>query len=138
MNVNNIPNYSNHGNDRKLNENEEYKKNDWVSRLPSKENENYAKHGRGASFLIKIKTIFTSLISRYFVDKERNSDEQFPNWRESRMLVTAKGHGATPVLANNNISSVSLNLKSRTVVHTLFFLERNKVQARRAVIEFED
>ncbi|MDQ3083393.1 MAG: hypothetical protein M3Q77_01095 [Thermoproteota archaeon] len=138
MNVNNIPNYSNHGNDRKLNENEEYKKNDWISRLPSKENENYAKHGRGASFLIKIKTIFTSLISRYFVDKERNSDEQFPNWRESRMLVTAKGHGATPVLANNNISSVSLNLKSRTVVHTLFFLERNKVQARRAVIEFDD
>ena len=63
---------------------------------------------------------------------------QFPNWRESRMLVTPKGHGTTPVLASNNIGSVSLNLKSRTVEHTLFFLKRNKVRSSMAVIEFDD
>jgi hypothetical protein len=54
------------------------------------------------------------------------------------MLVTPKGHGTSPVLANNNIGSVSLNLKSRTVEHTLFFLESNKVRSSKAIIEFED
>ncbi|MDN5847374.1 MAG: hypothetical protein L0H53_14000 [Candidatus Nitrosocosmicus sp.] len=60
------------------------------------------------------------MINRYFVEKEGESAEQFPNWRESRMLVTPKGHGTIPVLANNNIGSVSLNLKSRTVEHAIF------------------
>ena len=104
----------------------------------NRENPNYSKHGKGVSFPIKIKTIFTSLINRYFTDKEAKAAERFPNWRESRMLVTPKGHGTAPVLANNNIGSVSLNLKSRTVEHTLFFLESNKVRSSMAVIEFED
>ena len=139
MNINEITSYSNHRNGRKLNENaESYKKDGLFSRLSSKENENYPKHGKGASFLIKIKTIFTSLISRYFIDKERGSVERSPNWRESRILVTPKGHGATPVLANNNISSVSLNLKSHTMVHKLYFLKKNKVRSSKAVIEFDD
>ncbi|TVP40392.1 hypothetical protein [Candidatus Nitrosocosmicus arcticus] len=139
MNINNIPSYSNHGRARKLNENaESYKKDDLVTRLSSKENENYSKHGEGTTFLIKIKTIFTSLISRYFIDKERGSVERSLNWRESRILITPKGHGATPVLANNNISSVSLNLKSHTVVHTLFFLWKNKLRFSKAIIEFDD
>ena len=81
---------------------------------------------------------FDCIINRYFIDKKAKAAERFPNWRESRMLVTPKGHGTTPVLANNNIGSVSLNLKSRTVEHTLFFLEGNKVRSSKAIIEFED
>ena len=104
----------------------------------NKENPNYSKHGKEVSFPIKIKTIYTSLINRYFIDKEARAAERFPNWRESRMLVTPKGHGTTPVLANNNIGLVSLNLKSHTVEHTLFFLEGNKVLSSMAIIEFED
>ena len=75
------------------------------------------------SFRIKVKTIYKSLINRYFIDKEARAAQRFPNWRESRMLVTPTGHGTTPVLANNNIGSVSLNLKSGSVEHTLFFLK---------------
>ena len=89
-------------------------------------------------FLLKLKTIFKSLINRYFIDKEARAAERFPNWRESRMLVTPTGPGTTPVLANNNIGSVSLNLKSRTVEHTLFFLEGNKILSSKAIIEFDD
>ena len=54
------------------------------------------------------------------------------------MLVTPHGPGTTPVLANNNIGSVSLNLKSHTVEHTLFFLEGNKILSNMAIIEFDD
>jgi hypothetical protein len=104
----------------------------------NKENPDYSKHGKDVSFPIKIKTIYKSLINRYFIDKEAKAAERFPNWRESRMLVTPTGHGTTPVLANNNIGSVSLNLKSRTLEHTLFFLESNKVRSSKAIIEFED
>lgn len=101
-------------------------------------NANYSKHGKEVSFPIKIKTIFTSLINRYLGNKEGRAADRFPDWRESRILVTPKGHGTTPVLANNNIGSVTLNLKSRTVEHTLFFLESNEVRSSVAVIEFED
>ena len=101
-------------------------------------NPNYSKHGKEISFPIKIKTVFTSLINRYLGNKEGRVADRFPDWRESRILVTPKGHGTTPVLANNNIGSVTLNLKSRTVEHTLFFLENNEVRSSVAVIEFED
>ena len=90
------------------------------------------------SFLIKIKTIFHSLVNRYLTNRQRGSVERLPNWREFRLLVTPKGHGTNPVLANNNIGLVSLNLKSRTVEHTLFFLESNKIRSSVAVIEFDD
>jgi hypothetical protein len=100
-------------------------------------NPNYSKHGKGISFPIKLKTIFTSLIDRYFVIKNGGPGKHFPNWRESRMLVTPKGYGTTPVLANNNIGSVSLDLKSRTVKHTLYFLESNKIRNSVAKIEFD-
>jgi len=104
----------------------------------STKNPNYSKHGKEISFPIKIKTIFTSLINRYLGNKEGGAADRFPDWRESRILVTPKGHGTTPVLANNNIGSVTLNLKSRTVEHTLYFLESNEVRSSVAVIEFED
>jgi hypothetical protein len=102
------------------------------------ENPNYSKHGKEASIFIKIKTILTSLINRYFVSKKRGNAKDIPNWRESRMLVRPKGHGTSPVLADNNIGSVSLNLESRTVEHTLFFLESNKVLSSVAKIQFDD
>jgi hypothetical protein len=122
------PGYNSHRISKELNE----------DNRSNKENPNYSKHGKEVSFPIKIKTIYTSLINRYFIDKEAKAAERFPKWRESRMLVTPKGHGTSPVLANNNIGSVSLNLKSRTVEHTLFFLESNKVRSSKAIIEFED
>ena len=87
------------------------KKNNLTSKLLSKENTNYSKHGKGASFLIKIKTIFTSLVNRYFIKRQRGSVEGFPDWREFRLLVTSKGHGTTPVLANNNIGSCFIEFK---------------------------
>ena len=81
------------------------KKNNLTSKLLSKENTNYSKHGKEGSFLIKIKTIFISLVNRYFIKRQRGSVEGFPDWREFRLLVTPEGHGTTPVLANNNIGS---------------------------------
>jgi hypothetical protein len=76
------------------------------------------------------------LFNRYFIDEQSDSVEQLPKWSEYRMLVTPKGYGITPVLASNNIGSVSLNLKTHTVVHTLFYLKKNKVRSSVAVIEF--
>ncbi|HKU83845.1 MAG TPA: hypothetical protein VJP58_07365 [Candidatus Nitrosocosmicus sp.] len=100
-------------------------------------NPNYSKHGKGVSFPIKLKTIIASLIDRYFVTKNVKTGKKFPNWRESRMLVTPKGHGTTPVLANNNMGSVSLDLTSHTLKHTLYFLESNKIRNSVAKIEFD-
>ena len=138
MNTNSIPSYSNHGSVGEMNESgSSYKKNSLASSVSPKENKNYSKHPKGTSFLFKIKTIFTSLINRYFIDEQSDSVEQLPKWGEYRMLVTPKGYGITPVLASNNIGSVSLNLESRTVVHTLFYLKKNKVRSSVAVIEFD-
>ncbi|WP_458743502.1 metallophosphoesterase family protein [Candidatus Nitrosocosmicus sp. T] len=138
MNTNNIQSYSNHGNVGEMIENGSlYKKNSLASSISQKENKNYSKHPKGTSFLFKIRTVFTSLINRYFIDKQSDSIEQLPKWGEYRMLVTPKGYGITPVLASNNIGSVSLNLKTRTVVHTLFYLKKNKVRSSVAVIEFD-
>ncbi len=114
-----------------------HKKDSLVSPLFPKENKNYSKHPKRTSFLSKIKTIFTSLISRYIIDKKRESVERLPRWGEYRMLVTPKGYGITPVLASNNLGSMSLDLNSRTVVHTLFYLKKNKVRSSVAVIEFD-
>jgi hypothetical protein len=138
MNTNNIPSYSNHGNIGEMIENGSlYKKNRLASPISQKENKNYSKHPKGTSFVFKIRTVFTSLINRYFIDKQSDPVEQLPKWGEYRMLVTPKGYGITPVLASNNIGSVSLNLKTRTVVHTLFYLKKNKVRSSVAVIEFD-
>jgi hypothetical protein len=41
-------------------------------------------------------------------------------------------------LTNNNMGLVSLNLKSRTIEHTLFFLESNKIRSSVAVIELDN
>ena len=78
------------------------------------------------------------MINRYFIAKIGGTAERIPNWRESRMLVTPHGPGTTPVLANNNIGLVSLNLKSHTVEHTLFFLKGNKILSNMAIIEFDE
>ncbi len=114
------------------------KKNRLIPKYLSKENTNYSKHGKEVSFLLKIKTIFLSLVNRYLTNKQRGSIDRLPDWTEFRTLVAPTGHGTTPVLANNNIGLVSLNLKSRTVEHILFFLESNKVRSSVAVIEFDD
>ncbi len=107
-------------------------------KLLSKENKNYSKHGKNVSFLIKIKTILLSLVSRYLTNRQRGSVEKLPNWREFRLLVAPTGDGTNPVLTNNNMGLVSLNLKSRTIEHTLFFLESNKIRSSVAVIELDD
>ena len=78
------------------------------------------------------------MVNRYLTNRQGGPVERLPDWREFRMLVAPTGHGTTPVLANNNIGLVSLNLKSRTVEHTLFFLESNKIRSSVAVIEFDD
>jgi hypothetical protein len=131
--------HNNHGSANKLKEEDESnKENSLTSKLLLKENTNYSKHGKEVSFLIKIKTIFISLVNRYFIKRQRGSTEGIPDWREFRLLITPEGHGTTPVLANNNIGSVSLNLKSRTVEHRIFFLKSNKVRFSIAKIEFDD
>jgi hypothetical protein len=138
MNTNSIPSYNNYENVSEMNQNgNSTKKNSLDSPISLNNSKNYSKHPKGTSFLFKIKTIFTSLIYRYFINEQRKSVEQLPNWRERRMLVTPKGYGITPVLASNNMGSVSLNLKTRTVIHTLFYLKKNKVRSSVAVIEFD-
>ena len=138
MNTNNISSYSYHGNIGEMIENGiSSNKNSLVPPKSPKENKNYSKHPKGTSSLFKLKTIFTSLINRYFIDGQSDSVEQLAKWGEYRMLVTPKGYGITPVLASNNIGSVSLNLKTRTVVHTLFYLKKNKVRSSVAEIEFD-
>jgi hypothetical protein len=138
MNTNTIPSYSNYENVGEMNQSgNSNKKNSLVSPISLKDHKNYSKHPKGTSFLFKIKTIFTSLINRYFINRQSGSGGQFPSWGEHRMLVTPKGYGITPVLASNNIGSVSLNLKTRIVSHTLFYLKKNKVRSRVAVIEFD-
>jgi hypothetical protein len=130
---------NNNGAAKKLREEKGSKeKNSLRFKLLSKENTNYSKHGKDVSFLIKIKTIFLSLFSRYLTNRQRGSVERLPDWREFRLLVAPKGHGTTPVLTNNNMGLVSLNLKSRTIEHTLFFLESNKIRSSVAVIELDD
>ena len=104
----------------------------------SNENANYSEHGKEVSFLTKIKTIFRSLVNRYLTNRQRGPVERLPDWREFRLLIAPTGHGTTPVLANNNMGLVSLNLKSLTVKHTLFFLESNKVRSTVAVIKLDD
>jgi hypothetical protein len=138
MNTNSIPSYNNYENVGKITERgNPNKKNSLVSPISLKDNKNYSKHPKGTSFLFKIKTIITSLINRYFINRQSESVEHLHNWGEHRMLVTPKGYGITPVLASNNMGSVSLNLKTRTVIHTLFYLKKNKVRSSVAVIEFD-
>jgi hypothetical protein len=130
---------NNNGATKKLREEKGSKeKNSLRFKLLSKENTNYSKHGKDVSFLIKIKTIFLSLFSRYLANRQRGSVERLPDWREFRLLVAPKGHGTTPVLTNNNMGLVSLNLKKRTIEHTLFFLESNKIRSSVAVIDLDD
>ena len=132
--------HNNHETSKELKEKEKglNKNNSLISKLLSKENTNYSKHGKGVSFLVKIKTILKSLVNRYFFNRQRGSVERSPDWKEFRMLVTPHGPGTTPVIADNNIGLVSLNLKSHTVEHTLFFLKGNKILSNMAIIEFDE
>ncbi len=64
--------HNNHETSKELKEKEKglNKNNSLISKLLSKENTNYSKHGKGVSFLVKIKTILISLVNRYFFNRQ--------------------------------------------------------------------
>jgi hypothetical protein len=96
----------------------------------------FSKHGNDKSWLEKIKVISVNLIVRYI--KKNKNDRQLADslWAEHRLLIKPRGQSTLPVLARNNIGYVSLNLKSKSVGHTHYFLDKDKVRNSQASVSF--
>lgn len=96
----------------------------------------FSKHSNDKSWLEKIKMISFNLIARHL---KNQSDRQLADspWAEHRLLIKPRGQGTLPVLARNNIGYVHLDLNSKYVAHTHYFLDKDKVRNSQVSVSFQ-
>jgi hypothetical protein len=96
----------------------------------------FSKHGNYKSLLGKVRVISFNLIGRHFSTNKNDKKMADSPWSERRLLVKPKAQGNLPVLARNNIGYVHLDLESKFVRHTLYFLDKNGVRNSHSSIQF--
>jgi hypothetical protein len=96
----------------------------------------FSKHSKDKSLLEKISVIAFNLIIRYFKTNKYDKNLADSPWAELRLLIKPKGQGSFPVLARNNIGYVHLNLNSKSVEHTLYFLDKGSIRNHQAYVQF--
>lgn len=96
----------------------------------------FSKHGNGKSLLEKIKVISFNLVGRHFKANKNERNLTYIPWTEHRLLIKPKGQSIMPVLAKNNIGHVYLDLNSKAVRHTLYFLDKENIQNSQAIVCF--
>ncbi|HYG00565.1 MAG TPA: hypothetical protein VD815_10770 [Candidatus Saccharimonadales bacterium] len=84
----------------------------------------FSKYESGQSVLDKIKIISSNLLTRYLL-KSPDKSINLP-WVEHRLLVKPKGLCNLPVLPKNNMANVYLDMNSKKVKHTLYYLNKKK------------
>ncbi len=98
----------------------------------------FSKYEPDQSILDKIKIISSNLMTRYFQkNQDKKIQKDFLPWAEHRLLIKPKGLGTLPVLPKNNMGYVYLDLYSKTVKHTLFYLDKDNVKRIEASISFD-
>jgi hypothetical protein len=96
----------------------------------------FSKHGNDKSIFDKIRVITFNLKIKYFRKDKIERNQINSPWTERRLLVKPEGQNSLPVLAKNNIGYVNLDLDSKSVQHTLYFLIKGKIRKSRALIYF--
>jgi hypothetical protein len=99
-----------------------------------KQKNHFSKHGDDKSILEKIELIGSNLKVKYLSKHRYERNKMISHWAERRLLIKPKGQNSLPVLARNNIGYVSLNLVSKSVEHTLYFLDKKKMRSSQALI----
>ena len=97
----------------------------------------FSKYDYDTTLLEKIRAISFNLVIRYFnKSKTERSLENLP-WAEYRLLIKPNGQGSLPVLARNNMGCVHLDLNSKSVRNTLYFMDKNGVRNCQASVHFQ-
>jgi hypothetical protein len=97
----------------------------------------FSKHEKDISILEIIRIISFNLVIRYFRTNENERNLENSPWAEHRLLIQPKGQGSLPVLARNNIGCVHLDLNSKSVRNTLYFIDKNGVRNCQASVHFK-
>lgn len=96
----------------------------------------FSRHGNHKSLLEKIKVISFNLVGRHFQATKNERNFMGIPWTEHRLLIKPKGQSTMPVLAKNNIGHVYLDLNSKAVRHTLYFLDKGNIEYSQALVCF--
>lgn len=109
----------------------------FISQILSQKKRNYPIVSQKTSLYAKIKNGSSKLFYGYISKDHVNNITRLPDWSESRLLVKPVGHGSTPVLANNNIGLMTLDIKSQKVRNKLYFFDKENIRFSEANLQFE-
>ncbi len=97
----------------------------------------FSKHRDDKSIFEKIRLISLNLKAK-FVRKDTIETSHINSpWTERRLLIKPRGQSSLPVLAKNNMGYIKLNLNSKSIEHTLYFLDKGLIRDSQTKIHLQ-
>jgi hypothetical protein len=97
----------------------------------------FSKHRDDKSIFEKISLISLNLKAK-FVRKDTIETSHINSpWTERRLLIKPRGQSSLPVLAKNNMGYIKLNLNSKSIEHTLYFLDKGLIRDSQTKIHLQ-